>query len=356
MMDVPQNVTMSVGKTWRFVTSNGAAAAAIDRSGYREQLGQLKNGTQTGIGGLPWPPYRSTLWSYWFGEGYQEMLNKVLVGSLLPLATERGYEAAPVAIVPGNDYSANPTVLTSASNEPIALLTTRDAFIHPFAITTLLHLSVIAVPDEGGRAADFFSEVLHHPQKDKPELQVRDGMPIETLGPLPEQDVDEQPAGFTPSGGFLLLSGLHTETDPGPLAYQLASLYQKTAAGKSQPMNTDRSAISITDRSVAMLLAADGSLAASRARCLHRNTATLQAYMENLATLLPATTTPSSNWFQGRAALMINSLVRRRPVPGSSSIYKSRVAEMWINHRELAATVNAINDREQAGVPALPES
>jgi hypothetical protein len=338
-MSVPQNVRVSVARTWRFATSAGSAAVATDGTGYRQQLNTLKSGSPITGFGLPWPPYRSTLWAYLFGDAYQNTRTRLLVGALLPLFADGMIEEA---------------TLKAPSGGQAAVLYSCEAFLHPFAVTTILHLSLESWQAEN-QAARLLDGLLRHPLPDKTPGQVRDGIPLALFPRLSCQDVDGQSASFEPVGGFLVLSGLHTEADPGTLAYRLASLYQKSATDKSRPMNSDRSAISMTGRHVGMLLPRDMVRAESRIVCLHHNVATLLAYLENLATLLPAQTTQASKWFQDRAALMTNYFYRREPLPEINHIYKTRVAEMWIDHCGLAHAVNSVNTRMQPPPPALPE-
>ena len=122
-------------------------------------------------------------------------------------------------------------------------------------------------------------------------------------------------------------------TDPQPLAYRLASLYQKTATDEGLPMNTDQSAIGVTGQHVAMLLPEDTQQpkqARSRLRCLHRNITTVLACIENMAAIVRPQATDAADWYQRQAALLLNHLYRRKPLPVVNGIYKSRVAEMWI--------------------------
>ena len=62
----------------------------------------------------------------------------------------------------------------------------------------------------------------------------------------------------------------------------------------------------------------------------------------------------AADWYQRQAALQLNHLYRREPLPLVNGIYKSRVAEMWIKHRDLAAAINQVNAKAQSPPPALP--
>ena len=332
-----QDLRVSVGRTWRFVTSDGVSTVSKDLRGYRRQIDVLKNGTGGNGFRLPWPEYRSTLWSYMFGD-YKNTRTTLLVCGLLPLLS---------------DGMVEPRWLESQPGVPFAHLESAEAFLHPFAVTTVIHLSLQA-PEPGqaeGQEASLLDALLRHPLAAGQSGQVRDGAPVSLLPALAAQDADHNPARYAPVSTFVSLSGVHQAADPQELAYQLASLYTKTASNKSQPMNTDQSAISVTSRRVAMLLP-DGTQ--SRLVCLHHNITTLLACMENLAAVVPQQATSACGWFQQQAALLLNCLYRREPLPVVNGIYKSRVAEMWIEHRSLASAINQVNAQADMPPPALP--
>jgi hypothetical protein len=337
---VLQDLRISVGHTWRFATPEGVTTVSEDLGGYRAHIDQLKNNPAADAFGLPWPPYRSTLWAYMFGDGYRDTPSYTLVGGLLPLLRSDGLPApGPVGAEPG---------------PPPAFLDAAEAFFHPFAITTLAHLSVPAsvLTAAQGQEPVLFDRLIHLPLTAGQAGQVRDGAPVAPLPGLASRDFGRLPASYQSAGTFIVLSGVHQAPDPKPLAYRLASLYQKTAPDKSQPMNTDLSAISVTDRQIAMLMP-DQQPARSHLGCLHRNICTLLACMENMAAIVgPAANRPAT-WFQRRAALLLNCLHRRAPLPGSGQIYKSRVAQMWIDHLGLAAAINQVNTEAEQPVPAL---
>jgi hypothetical protein len=336
---VLEEVRVSVGRTWRFVTSEGRATVTKDVSGYKGQLDQLKNKRSDNGFGLPWPRYHSTLWGNLIGYGYQQTRTKLLVAALLPLLLEDVIEPQP---------------LESQSREQFASLISGEAFLHPFAVTTVLHLRLERWPEEG-RVSEVLDALFHHPLGSGQQGQVRHGAALSLLPVLPGQDFECNSASFELSGGFVLLSGLHhQDADPMTLAYRLASLYQKVATDKSQPMNTERTAVSVTGQHVGMLLPWSPTVL-SRAECLHRNTSTLLAYIENLAAVVvPEQTTQSGGWFQSRAASILNHLYRRKPLPEINNIYKSRVAQMWIDHRDLSDAVNRVNEHAQSSLPELP--
>ena len=237
---------------------------------------------------------------------------------------------------------------------PFAYVQDCEAFLHPFAVTTVLHLVVWSgLPD--GREASVLDGLLRLALEGEPSRQVRDGIPLPEGPPFPAAtDADGKLARFEQVSGFVSLSAIHETEDPGPLSYRLASLYQKTATNKSKPMNTDYTAVSVTDRHVGMLVPRVPVRRA--AECLHHNITTLLACMENLAAVVVTEqVTEACDWFQRQAALMLNHLYRREPLPKVNGIYKSRVAEMWIQHRgDLVPAINRVNADAQPPPPALP--
>lgn len=244
--------------------------------------------------------------------------------------------------------------LESPPGTVLAYLESAEAFRHPFAVTTVLHFSLQAAG--AGSTEDqeqgLLDSLLCHRLGEGQPGQVRDGAPLSLLSTLPAQDADRLPARYEPASSFVSLSGVHEVDDPEALAYRLASLYQKTSADKGRPMNTDKSGIGVTDQRVAMLLP---KATQSRVECLHHNITTLLACMENMAAIVrPEATTVAADWYQRQAALLLNHLYRRKPLPKVDGIYKSRVAGMWIEHRDLAADINRVNDQAQSPPPALP--
>jgi hypothetical protein len=324
-----QCVRMSVGRTWRFVADT-AACVANDLTRYRRQIDELKGKAGAADFGLPWPAYRSRLWTYMLNGTYQDTQSRVLVATLLPLWR----------------HSTLPDV--PRCRKPVEF----DAFQHPFALTTIAHLELAPV---ASWPADPEASALLHAVLDSPlavSAEVRDGVPLDRLPRLPGADDGGRRASFTEAGRFLIVSGLHEKTpDPGALAYRLASLFDDAKADAAFPLKSNRGAVSVTGTSVGLVLPHDLPRAGSRLRCLHHNVAALLGYMESLATLTPASTTVSCRWFQSRAATLLNHLYRRAPLPETGGIYRSRLPQAWIDQRRIAPFVNALTD---PGLDKLP--
>ena len=347
-MNQLQDLRLSVGTTWRFTTTPaGMATVGEDLSKYRHRIDCLK-GRPAGPAGsgfnLPWPTYYSKLWGYLFGREYENTQTPLLVGALLPLLSMEPAELKEVE---------------SAPDMPFAYVQSCEAFLHPFAVTTVLHLLVPSgLPD--GREASVLDGLLKLALEGQPPREVRDGAPLPQRLPFPAAiDADGKLARFEQVSGFVSLSAIHETEHPRPLSYRLASLYQKTAKGKkkakskSRRMNTDYTAVSVTGRHVGMLVPR-GTVTVRRAECLHHNITTLLACMENLAAVVQTQqVTDAGDWFQRKAALMLNHLYRRAPLPAVNGIYKSRVAEMWIRHQGLVPHINRVNADAQQPPPAL---
>lgn len=328
-----QDLRVSVGQTWRFVTNDDTSTVSQDVNGYRGQIDALKNGADGNGFLLPWPRYRSRFWEYTFGRDYENTGSFALVNGLLPLLSED-------LIQPG--------WLRPRSGKPFAHLESAEAYFHDFAVTTVVHLFLPGPGLPEAQQASMLDELFRLPLAAGQPGQVRDGAPISLLPALPSRDADRKAARYELSGSFVSLSGVHRAADPMELAYRLASLYTDTASDKSQPMNSGQSAISVTAGRVGMLLP---ERARPRLECLHRNITMLLACMENFAAVLQSQDrTTAYRWFQQQAALLLNCLYRREPPPGARGIYKSRAAELWIAHRGLAAAINTVN----AQAPATP--
>jgi hypothetical protein len=344
-MNQLQDLRLSVGKTWRFTTAPaGMATAAEDQSGYRHRIDALKGRPAEPAGSgfdLPWPTYYSTLWGYLFGREYENTKTPLLVRALLPL----------LSIEPAELKEVEP-----APDMPFAYVQYCEAFLHPFAVTTVLHLLVPSGLADG-REASVLDGLLTLALEGEPSRKVRDGAPLPERLPFPATtDADHKLARFEQVSGFVSLSAIHETAHPRPLSYRLASLYQKTAKGKtakrkSKRMNTDDTAVSVTGRHVGMLVP---RITVRRAECLHHNITTLLACMENLAAVVRTEeVTEACDWFQRQAALMLNHLYRRAPLPTFNDIYKSRVAEMWIQHQDLIPHINRVNADAHTPPPVL---
>ncbi|MFI7547455.1 hypothetical protein [Actinoplanes sp. NPDC049599] len=322
-------VSVSVGRTWRYATDD-AASVADDKAGYRHQIDTLKGGPGPDGFGLPWPRYRSTLWTRMFNGTYQDIPSRVLVPSLIPLL----YEEA-VADLP-------------QSRGPCSV----SVFRHPFAVSTVMHIELAPIdpwPAAAG-AAELFRTLLETPLPGSG--QVRDGVALNTLPPLPTVDADGRAAGFEQAGSFVMVSALHQQApDPGALASALATLFEDSGGNGAVPLRSRGGAIDVRGEVVGLVLPGDLPRAGQRLRCLHHNLATLLAYMQNLATLTPSSSTLATRWFQTRAATLLNHLYRRAPLPETNSIYRSRLAEAWINGRSIAPSINAL----ARDLPPLPE-
>lgn len=316
-----QSVRISVGRTWRFATDT-ASSVAYDLTGYRRRIDELKGGASADFA-LPWPPYVSRFWTHMFHGTYQNVRSKVLVETLLPLR-----RCGPLPDV----AHCEPTV-------------EFEALLHPFALTALVHLEPTPVtPWPPARdASRLLHTVLRGPLAGA--AQVRDGLPLEHLRPLPEVDATGREAHFEDAGRFVIVSAVHEAApDPGALAYRLATLFDDERTDAAHPLKTSTGAVCVCDDTVGLVLPHTIDRAGQRLRCLHHNLATLLGYLENLATLTPASTTVPGQWFQARAAFLLNHLYLRKPLPHTAGIYRSRLPEAWIDKRGLAPFINALTD------------
>jgi hypothetical protein len=262
-----------------------------------------------------------------YNGSYQNTSTEALVETLLPLLYRT--ELPPV----------------SQGGRPVVV----EVVQHPFALTTIAHLDLAPVdPSAAGTAA--LNEVLRTPLTGP--CQVRDGVPLTVVPELPELDADGQPAKLEEAGQFQLLSGLHfSAPDPEGVAQGLATLFESTKNEHAQPLKSDQGAIAIDAGRVGMVLPHTQYRAGARLDCLHHNLATLLAYMENLATAPPSSPTVVAEWFRRRAAVVLNHLYRRAPLPETSNIYRSRLPQAWIDYRQLAPALNSLT---MGDLPALP--
>jgi hypothetical protein len=333
---VLQQLRISVGRTWRLTTSGtGRATASVDLRSYKnEDLNGLKGAASSADFGLPWPEYRSTFWRAMLGKPYDNVATRDLVALLLPARRESPLGA---------------TVVGARCDPRLEVLR------HPFAITTIAHfdLADVALASEQD-AAQHLDDFLRQPLG-ATGGEVRDGAPLDWAPQGPDRDADEVAAVFEDSGAFVLLSGLHQEApDPQSLAANLASLFQG-ATGTGLPMRTKGSAISVSASNVGFVQPRNFLRAGPRLRCLHHNQALLLAYLQNLITLVPGPTTFVAAEFQPLAARVLNHLYRREPLQTRSTvgIYRSRLAELWLQKQGLTTKINTLTDRMRNPPPPL---
>jgi hypothetical protein len=262
-------------------------------------------------------------------DTYQDTASKVLVKTLLPLRWCTTLAEVPQCLPPVES----------------------EALRHPFAVTTVVHLELVPV-DPWPAAAE--ASALLHAVLGSPLVAgrtVQDGVPLAALPALPTTAFGGAPAWFEDAGHFVVLSGLHSDKDPRALASSLACMfYDDPNPEAARSLRSSRGAICVTGNAVGLVLPGDLPRAEQRMRCLHHNLVTLLGYVQNLATLTPAKPMASSEWFQRRAATVLNHLYRRAPLPDTNKIYKSRLPELWIDERQLAPFINAL----RPDLPQLP--
>ncbi|MDN5768181.1 MAG: hypothetical protein L0H96_11120 [Humibacillus sp.] len=311
---------LTVGRTWR-VTRDGRPGLACDLTGYRDRVDTLKSGLPGTTLRLPWPPYVSRLWTHMYNGTYQNADTFTLVATLLPLRCWGGHP--PVESARG------------------AVIAETEFIWHPFAVTSLLHLSLpgeLQWPATADDAA-FLNDVLRAPLTR--QAQVRDGLelPASIVGTADPGGVVD----FVDRGSFVFTSALHTV--PGDqiaaaasgLALMLADDPDPDRAGRLKSL---RGAICVEGTGVGMVLPADVYRAGNVARCLHTNFATLLAYLENLRSVATdADPTEAVRWFRSTAQQTLDHLYRRAPLPKTGSIYRSRLPELWLDKRGLPPAV-----------------
>jgi hypothetical protein len=324
-----QQVRVSVGNTWSARNADDAeATVALDLTGYRDRLNQLKSEQQSDYAfGLPWPPYPSTLWKWMFGGRYDNIASRDLVAALLPMWHEETLD-----VVPGTKGAAM-----------------LEAYWHPFAVTGMLHVQMAEADlSDVGTAAQALDELLRQPIN-ATGSQLRDGVELRQL-PLPNTDADGRQMEYQPRGTFCVLSGLHPGgNDPLTLATQLATLFEGTLE-PGLPLRTEAAAIAVRGANVGLVFSRNQVRAGQRLKCLHHNNAVLLSLLQNLSTLFAGPGTIAWEAYPKLAAPLLNGLYRRVPPPGATSVYRSRIAELWLKQSNL---VDAIN-RTNASLPNPP--
>lgn len=323
---------LSVGTTWRFTRADGGVTAELDLTSYRGYVSDLKKGAAEAPLALPWPDYPSTFWRAMFGGPYDSVADRTLVSALVP---------------------SRHTV--ALADQPAELVRPPEVEIlwHPFAVAAMLHLDVADAELQDENAAAAHLDRLLNLPLDGPNRRVRDGAPFDHVPERPSVDADGNEATYVHSGDFRLLSGLHDASDPKRVAAGLALLFQ-AMSDDAQPLRDTRGAVSVRGGTVGMVLPAGAYRAEAHVRCLHHNQALLLAQMENLAALLTDQGAAVVKRYRELAGVVLNCLHRRAALKGTGSIYKARVAEMWIKHRQLAPRINDATAGLEDAPPPLP--
>ena len=326
-----EQIRVTVANTWRLRTAkDGVATVALDLTGYRDRLNELKADPAGHPFVLPWPPYPSTLWKWTFGGRYDNIASRDLVAALLPMWREQDIWS----VLPGT-----------------ARAPTLETYWHPFAVTAMVHTQLTDTHLPDAKAAGTALDELLRSKVDAVGSRLRDGAPLEQL-PLPDKDADRQPIDYQPSGTFCVLSGLHRNAkDPLALATQLATLFQGANA-PGVPLQSKDAAMAVKGANVGLVFSRDQIRAGRRIKCMHHNTAAMLAMLQNLATLFAGPGTIAWEAYPKLAAPVLNGLYRRVPPPGATSVYKSRVAELWLKQINAVDAVNRTN----ASLPNPPPS
>jgi|BarGraIncu00431A_1022009.scaffolds.fasta_scaffold30220_2 hypothetical protein len=323
------SMLVSVGRTWRFDTG-GQTGVDLTRTGYATKINWLKGTNDQPDFRLPWPPYRSRFWEYMLSASYRETDTDDLASVLLPLRYWR------FLVVP-NELGAHPRIEI-------------EAIRHPFALTTIAHFRMQDRDPRppGDQAAELLKTLLYG---NLGVMQPVDGaFPYKELPSLPTIDVMGKPIVLKSGGNFVLISALHRDPD---------ALLAASALARRFPQNPPPAeSVAIQDGAVnvhadTVGLAVSAQVGARLAGCLHNNYSLLLAYLQNLATLVGSSPTSECKWFQERAALMLNHVYRREPVPPVNAMYKSRLADLWLSERGLIEPINKLAANLALGLPPL---
>lgn len=328
-----RELRLSIATTWRFARADGAATAELDLTSYREQVSALKQGDNRGPLRLPWPKYRSTFWRAMFAGSYDNVADRTLVAALVPGRTVFQLQAHPPELV------RPPEV---------------EVLWHPFAVTAMAHLEAadVGLPDTTAAAAHL--DRLLNLSLEEPDRRLRDGVSFGQVPSRPSVDADGSEAEYVHTGQFRLLSALHEDApEPKQVAGELALLFQ-SESDAAEPLRDPAGAVSVRGGTVAIVLPVGAPRAGARLRCLHHNQALLLAQIENLAALLIQPRADVVKRYRELAGVVLNSLHRRAPLPDTGSVYKARVAQMWIDHRQLAARINDATAGLHDAPPPLP--
>jgi hypothetical protein len=316
---VLNKVTVSVLATSRFSTLDSGMVTAIkDRTSYREMLNAARQQQPIADLRLPWSRYHNWLWHYQLGEDYQNAKPSLMVKRLVPLVT-------PISV----------SVSSKLLERDDVRLERVDAQLvwHPFAVTTVANLLLAGDSwHVGSRLATALNAVLRSWWSGT-TTQVRNGLPMSATSLAWDRDAAGRCISTDRVSRATVISGLHhAENEPKGLAYSLASLVEPSATHAGFPMHVPGSFLAVTDRRVGVVLPNSMRDAKRRHHCLHANTTTLLALLQNLLTLQGGIG-QYAEWYGSKADAVLRHLYQRNPYPSTDTVYKSRLAQVWLDKR-----------------------
>jgi hypothetical protein len=310
-------VTVSVLATSRWTTRDDNMSTAIeDATSYREMLTAAQQRKSTVDMALPWSRNYNWLWRYQLGPEYHNASPRLMVEMLVPLVRP---------------------IQADVRSEHLEGVEAQLMW-HPFAVTTVAHLWLRGDSWHTGDPLATTLRAVLRSFWDGTVIQARNGLPVPAAVLARKQDAACRPSSLNLVSTAMVISELHhAEKSPGPLAYSLASLVERSAADKSASMHIDGSHLAVTDARVGIVVRSSMANAERRHHCLHANATTLLALIENLRTLQGATG-QYGDWYRDTAETVLRHLYRRTDHPSARTVYKSRLAQVWLDSRGLGPT------------------
>lgn len=324
-----ENVLLSVGRTWRYDVG-GQTGVDLTKNGYARAINRLKGTTEPTEFQLPWPPYRSRFWEYMLSASYGETETAHLVDTLVPLRRWR-------FMVEGEVPETRPRIEI-------------EAFRHPFALTTIAHFRLR--PQDPWPPGAEAAALLNRLTRGNVGVMrpVDAGFPYRQLPGLPTMDASGRALAFINASRFTVVSALHRETDALVPAAALARRFPAAPTPAGSVVIRD-GALNVQGDTLGLAIAAQ--VGARTAGCLHHNYTVLLAYLQNLASLVVTAPTIEAEWYRERAVWMLNHIYRAVPAPPAQAIYRSRVAQLWLDERGLIGPTDRLAEELGLGLPSL---
>lgn len=325
-----ESVLVSFGRTWRF-DAGGQTPVDLTKNGYAKEINRLKGVQDQSDFRLPWPRYRSRFWRYMLSPSYWETDTNDLITVLIPLQHERFFVQADTPVVrPRIDI---------------------EALRHPFALTTIAHfrLKNLTPWPSDEQAFQLFNQLA---RGNVGAMQpVDSGFPYQELPSFPTLDAyGGTQIALKNAGQFTVISALYRGNEPLIQASKLARNFPPNPAPDGSVAIRD-GAVHVHADTVG--LAVSAQVGAGKVRCLHHNFTLLLSYLQNLSTLVVSNPTNECRWYRGRAVTMLNHLYRAEPVPPVNTVYKTRLADLWLNERGLREPINQVANDLGLGLPPL---
>lgn len=323
------SIFVSVVRCWRFANDDGSTFC-VETPRQRNATLRKLHGDRTARGSfdLPWPPFPSNYWRHALGRDtqYRSTPIDVLVRTLLPLR-------------------ARPDVTIDVPlsvREPLA-----EVYDEPFGVWTCVTIDLTKQWDDPRSVADDIVEAMDMPIILLGEAlgMVKDGIDPRTVVQHIDPDRWRVVPQWVYQGTTTIISGLcNSSADVKVEAPQFRSGFRGGGAGTVHLLSRSKGASSTTSGQIGLALADTSKKSPTFVKCLHHNHALLAGHLMSFSSIVSPDISVGVEKYQAWGIRYLNHLHRGVALP-DAGIYRSRVAQAWLEHQNLISTIDAMKSR-----------